>query len=92
MKFELVRLNKAGIGVSYTGVLYLSDGCFSFIFDEPTKEIGLNDNNFHSMESLYGEGGKISIDKVGVYIGGCYVRINGKYHRDGFAFRFISKK
>lgn len=89
MKFTITRAGKDGTLKVCTCSLYISsDRSFQVFFDEITPEIGLNDNNFHSVSRLDGIAESIVVDHEGVHLNGCFVNISGKWHKDGLTFRF----
>jgi hypothetical protein len=89
MTYILTRAGKDGKWKECTCSLHIdSNRSFVVYFDEVTPEIGLNDGNFHSLTQLNGLAHDIIVNREGIFLEGCFVKINNKWHRDGFLFRF----
>lgn len=91
MRLKITRGCKDEKFHEFTGDLYLSaNGRFNFYFDKETVEgIGLNDGQFHQLRELKGVATSVIIDKDVVCLEGCFVDIDGKWHKDGFSFYAI---
>jgi len=87
MRYILTRRSKDGTFKDCRCSLDILKNNFTVYFEEITPEIGLNDGNFHSVEKLTGIITDFYLTE-GVCLEGCFVNINGKWHKDGFLFKF----
>lgn len=89
MKFILTRGGKDGDWKNCKCSLDISsDRSFTVHFDEITPEIGLNDGRFHSVLQFRGIAHNIIVNKEGICLEGCFVKIADRWHQDGFLFQF----
>lgn len=89
MKYIFTRGGRDGTWKECSCSVFIhSDRTFEVFFDQITPEIGLNDNNFHSIRRLDGIAESIAVGHEGIHINGCFVNIEGKWHKDGLTFRF----
>lgn len=87
MKTTLIRVGKDGSEKKCKCSLFISGGGrFNVYFEETTPQIGLNDGNFHSVKEMKGFATTIQVMTEGVYLEGCFVNINEKWHRDSLIF------
>ena len=89
MKYIFTRAGKDGTWKDCSCSFRLGlDKKFVLYFDQITPEIGLNDGNFHAVDRLEGIVTDMIIDAYGICLEGCFININGRWHKDGFCLKF----
>lgn len=89
MKYIFTRAGKDGSWKDCKCNFHLGlDKKFVLYFEETTPDIGLSDGNYHAVDRLEGIVTDIIIDAYGIYLEGCFININDKWHKDGFCLKF----